>query len=227
MVYFFSVQFNLHCCLFIVVQFPIFVIPIAQNLSNTLETDNDILYRLKNGDSDAFEVIFWQYNAKVHNFVMSILYDKSMAQDITQSVFLSVWEHRAQIDISKNFSSYIFTIAQNQVYRQTEKALLSYKYQEHVKQSQIGLDVEIEDNIDYQFLERLIWKLIDQLPPSRKEIFMLSRKHGLSNKEIAQRLSISEKTVETQITRSIRYLKKHINPNVALVGLLLLHLFGI
>jgi RNA polymerase sigma-70 factor (family 1) len=190
-----------------------------------LETDNDILYRLKNGDPDAFEVIFWQYNAKVHNFVMSILYDKSMAQDITQSVFLSVWEHHAQIDISKNFSSYIFTIAQNQVYRCTEKALLSYNYQEHVKKSQVRLDVEIEDNIDYQFLERLIWELIDKLPSSRKEIFMLSRKQGLSNKEIAQRLSISEKTVETQITRSIHYLRKHINPHVALVGLLLFHLF--
>lgn len=190
-----------------------------------METDNDILYRLKNGDQDAFEVIFWQYNAKVHNFVMSILYDKSMAEDITQSVFLSIWEHHAQIDISKNFSSYIFTIAQNQVYRQTEKALLSYNYQEHVKKSQVSLDVDIEDNIDYQFLERLIWELIDRLPSSRKEIFMLSRKHGLSNKEIAQRLSISEKTVETQITRSIHYLRKHINPHVALVGLLLFDLF--
>jgi RNA polymerase sigma-70 factor (family 1) len=191
-----------------------------------LETDNDILYRLKRGDQDAFEVIFWKYNAKIHNFIMSIIYDKSMAQDITQSVFLSIWEHRDQIDISKSFSSYIFTIAQNQVYRHTERALLSYKYEEHVKKSPIGIEVGVEDNIDYQFLERLIWELIDQLPSSRKEIFMLSRKQGLSNKEIASRLSISEKTVETQITRSIHYLKKHLKPHVALAGLLLFYLVG-
>lgn len=185
-----------------------------------MEADNDILYRLTKGDPDAFEAIFWKYNTRVHSFIMSTLYDKTLAQDLTQNVFLSVWEHRESIDISKNFSAYIYTIAQNLVYRQTEKMLLANRYEEYVQKFQPVHEVSVEENLDYLFLEKLIAELIEQLPPSRREIFQLSRRQGLSNKEIAQKLSISEKTVETQITRSIHFLKKHLKPHVALATIL-------
>lgn len=188
--------------------------------SITLETDNGILYRLTKGDSNAFEAIFWKYNARVYNFIMSTLYDKTLAQDLTQNVFLSIWEHRATIDPSKSFSAYIYTIAQNLVYRQTEKMLLASRYEEYVQKFQSVTEISAEETLDYQFLEKLIAELIEQLPPSRREIFLLSRRQGLSNKEIAQKLSISEKTVETQITRSIHFLKKHLKPHVALAGIL-------
>ncbi|GAT62009.1 RNA polymerase sigma factor [Paludibacter jiangxiensis] len=183
-------------------------------------TDNDILYRLTKGDPDAFEAIFWKYNARVYNFIMSTLYDKTLAQDLTQNVFLSIWEHRATIDTSKSFSAYVYTIAQNLVYRQTEKMLLASRYEEYVQKFQSVTEISAEETLDYQFLEKLIAELIEQLPPSRREIFLLSRRQGLSNKEIAQKLSISEKTVETQITRSIHFLKKHLKPHVALAGIL-------
>lgn len=185
-----------------------------------MEADNDILYRLTKGDSDAFEAIFWKYNDRVYSFILSTLFDKTLAQDLTQNVFLSVWEHRATIDISKNFSSYIYTIAQNMVYRQTEKKLLASRYAEYVQKFQSVDEMSTEEAIDYQFLEKLITELIDQLPPSRREIFLLSRRNGMSNKEIAQKLSISEKTVENQITHSIHFLKKRLKPHVVFAGIL-------
>jgi RNA polymerase sigma-70 factor (family 1) len=187
--------------------------------SFTLEIDNELLCRLIKGDSNAFEIIFWKYNAKVYNFIMSSLYDKTLAQDLTQNVFLSVWEHRSSIDISKSFSAYIYTIAQNLVYRQTEKMLLAYRYEEYAQKFHSVEDTSAEETVDYQFLEKLIGELIEQLPPSRREIFLLSRRNGLSNKEIASKLSISEKTVETQISRSLQFLRKHLNPHVAFSAL--------
>jgi RNA polymerase sigma-70 factor (ECF subfamily) len=186
------------------------------------DIDNSVLYRLKAGDQDAFESIFWKYNAKVYNFVMSALYDKSLAEDVTQAVFLSVWEHRETIDTSKNFVAYIFTIAQNLVYRQTEKMLLAYRYEEHVKKQIASDDRSTEETLDYQFLEELVMDLIEKLPPSRREIFLLSRKQGFSNKEIAKHLSISEKTVETQIRRSVEFLRTHLKDHIVLICLLLL-----
>lgn len=185
-------------------------------------TDTEILDGLRKGSPIAFEEVFNRYHAKVYHFVLSCLFDKSLAQDLTQSVFLSVWEHRAGIDPSRNFNAYLYTIAQNYVYRHTERMLLSVRYREHLMQHANPVATEeIEEELDYRLLEKYIWELIDQLPPARKEIFTLSRKNGLTNKEIALRLSISEKTVEAQITRSIHFLKKHVKPHVALMGLLI------
>ena len=106
------------------------------------------------------------------------------------------------------------------VYRQTEKKLLASRYAEYVQKFQSVDEMSTEEAIDYQFLEKLITELIDQLPPSRREIFLLSRRNGMSNKEIAQKLSISEKTVENQITHSIHFLKKRLKPHVVFAGIL-------
>lgn len=183
-------------------------------------SDNELLSCLSEGDPNAFEEIFSKYNAKVYNFILSTLFDKTLAKDLTQNVFLSVWEHRESVNKTKNFTAYIYTIARNMVYRQTEKMVLAHRYKEYIHQFQSSIENSTEDYLDYQYLEKLLIELIDQLPPSRREIFLLSRHHGLTNKEIAQKLSISEKTVETQITRSIHFLKKHIKPNMDIAGIL-------
>lgn len=183
-------------------------------------TEIDTLDGLRKGSPAAFEAIFNRYHAKVYHFILSCLFDKSLAQDLTQSVFLSVWEHRETIDPAKNFNAYLYTIAQHFVYRHTERMWLNVRYQEHVMNQPAPWSDDIEANIDYRFLEQYISGLIDRLPAARREIFILSRKEGLSNKEIAHKLSISEKTVETQITRSIHFIKKHVKPHVALIGLL-------
>lgn len=190
-----------------------------------MKTDFYILSDLTNGSSKAFEVVFNDFHARVYHFIHSCVFDKAAAQDLTQTVFLTIWEHRESIDPTRNITSYIFTIARNCVYRYTERAILSVQYkQQLLLTSDDLLYDDQEQKIDTQMLEDYIWSLIEKLPASRREIFILSRKNGLSNKEIARHLSISEKTVETQITRSIQFIKKHIKSHVALMGLMFFHL---
>lgn len=186
-----------------------------------MEPDIAIIKQLKQGDSRAFETLFLRYNAKVYNFVAATLYDKRMAEDITQNVFLAVWEHRETIDLEKSFSAYLFTIARNMVFRQTEKMLNAYHYAEKVKERSSDLDRTMEEELDSHFLEESIDKLIAKLPEARRQIFHMSRNEGLSNKEIAARLAISEKTVENQITRSIHFLKEHLRQHISMVGLIM------
>ena len=142
-----------------------------------------MLIDLKNGDEKAFETLFWEYNQHVYHFVYSLLYDKSMAADLTQNVFLKIWEKHETIDPEQNFDAYLFTIARNLVYKETENRLLS----------------------------EYINSLIEELPPSRRKIFRLSRHEHLSYREIAERLSISEKTVETQLSRALRFLRDRLS----------------
>ena len=182
--------------------------------------DIALLKRLKEGDEAAFESIYWKYNSHVFNFINSLLYDRILSEDITQSVFMKIWEKHESIDLDKGFDAYLFTIARNIVYKETENRLLSESAFYALSQQQTNEDVLTEDKIDADSLRLYIDKLIEQLPLSRKEIFKLSRRDHLSNKEIAIRLSISEKTVETQLYRSLRFLKQKLSDDNLLAILL-------
>ena len=72
-----------------------------------MEIEKSLLLNLRTSDKKAFETIYKMYGPKVYNFVLSTLYDKKFAQDILQSVFLKIWEHRAFIDPDKNFAAYL------------------------------------------------------------------------------------------------------------------------
>ena len=190
------------------------------------DIDATVLRRLKEGDETAFESIYWKYNSHVFNFINSLLYDRVISEDITQSVFMKIWERRESIDLDKGFDAYLFTIARNMVYKETENRLLSESAFYALSQQQTNEDFLMEEKIDADSLRLYIDNLIEQLPLSRKEIFKLSRREHLSNKEIATRLSISEKTVETQLYRSLRFLKEKLS-NDHLLAILLLSLIHI
>ncbi|MDR2948263.1 MAG: RNA polymerase sigma-70 factor [Prevotella sp.] len=173
--------------------------------------DVKILYELKQGNESAFETIFKKYNAKIYHFAVDTLYNKNLAEDITQNVFLSVWEHRSDIIPEKNFQAYLYTIAKNLVFRETEKMILAFRYEDHIHKSSLGkIDLSTEEKIISDSLEEMLFLLIDRLPTARKEIFLLYLKEGLNNKEIAQKLSISEKNVGMQIRRSLDYIRKYL-----------------
>lgn len=170
-----------------------------------------LLIDLKNGDEKAFETLFWKYNEHVYHFIYSLLYDKSMAEDLTQNVFLKIWEKHEMIDAEQNFDAYLFTIARNLVYKETENRLLSEKLTESLQRQLSDVDSLMEEQIDAESLREYINSLIEELPPSRREIFRLSRHEHLSYKEIAERLSISEKTVDTQINRALHFLRNRLS----------------
>lgn len=188
--------------------------------------DKGVLSRLKAGDETAFEYLYWSYNSYVFNFINSLLYDNSLAEDLTQNVFLKIWEKRQNIDPEQGLDAYLFTIARNFVYKETENRLKIIYESETSGEILNSPDSSPEENIDAASLQAYIDTLIEQLPSSRKEIFLLSRRQNLTNKEIAQRLSISEKTVENQITNALHFLKEKLSQDSSLAILALLLVNG-
>lgn len=175
--------------------------------SKTIHINSNVLRLLRKGDEKSFEYLFHQYYNQIYTFVLNTLFDKTFAEDITQSVFISLWEKREMINPETSITPLLYTIARNHVYRQTEQLLLKYKYEQY-QQETIQENTDIEEDVNSRFLESILSDFIEKLPSERRKIFLLSRKENLSNKEIASRLNISEKTVETQIRRSLIFLRE-------------------
>lgn len=188
----------------------------------TKTVSKDILIRLKSGDKTAFESVYWTYNSYIFNFISSLLYDKSLAEDLTQNVFLKIWEKHETIDLAQAFDAYLFTIARNLVYKDSESRLLFETATVVLNRQSFESDTLMEEKIEAESLREYIDSLIEQLPPARKNIFQLSRQKHLSNKEIAEKLSLSEKTVETQLYRALQFLKQRLSSDNLLAILLLL-----
>ena len=174
------------------------------------KADKDYVECLKNGDFIAFDALFRKYSLNLYSFALSITRDSFASEEITQIVFLKVWEKRTQINEHLSFKSFIFSIAYNETIswlrkEKSEKRRIS----EFISVSRIQTD-ETEQTVEFRNIEDIAYQFIGELPAKRKEIFLLSRDHGMSNKEIAERLNISVKTVENQITSALKYLRENL-----------------
>ena len=180
-------------------------------MHNTEKSKEKQLNRLKQGDKKAFEAVYRKHSGRVYNFFLSLLHDNLAAEDLTQNVFLKIWERRAGIIPDGHFEAYLFTIARHMLARESEKRLQEEYMKEALRARGEESDVSTEQLVEVESLREYIERLIEQFPPARKQAFLLSRVHHLANREIARRLSISEKTVETHLYRALRFLKNKLN----------------
>ena len=171
--------------------------------------EKDLLARLKNADEEAFTQIFEMYVKKVYQFVLSYNKEKTEAEDITQNVFIKIWEKKLSINIDKSFEGFIFTIAYRLVIDYFRKNSVHFHRTTIIglAEESIASQVNSDDLLKRHNLESLYEKALQSLTAKRKEIFLLSRHNGLSNKQIAEQLGISIKTVENQMTAALSSLK--------------------
>jgi len=183
------------------------------------------LIALRNGSEMAFGTIYKRYAGKLFNFIMTLSHgDRYAAEEIVQSVFVKLWEVREQIQPEKSVLSYLSVIAKNMLLNRFQRQTIEFVYQEYILQEESPFDTPTEKELDRKWLEDFIDELIDQLPPSRKRIFILSRKDDLSTKQIAAMMHISVSTVETQLSLATRYMRRQLEKNYDKLFLLCLPL---
>lgn len=188
-------------------------------------SENEELKLLRNASMQSFENLYHRYSGKLYNFVMKVSKgDSYIAEELVQRTFIKVWENRTHIDPDKSFISYLCTIAKNMLLNEYEHQTVQFIYQEYVKANVIDEDRSTEKEVEKNLLEEYIDKLAEELPPKRREIFILSKKDGLSNKEIAQQLQIAESTIETQLSKAFAFMRSQIQKHYELVLIILFSL---
>jgi RNA polymerase sigma-70 factor (ECF subfamily) len=173
--------------------------------SNNFDETN-LVSELKNHNEKAFRKLFEIYYQDIYGYSISLLKSKDYAEENVQDVFLKVWLYRENLDISKSFKSYLYTIARNQAFNILNKAANDTLLKEEIfYSSQLSYD-----HGDYLIREydckKMKKQAIRELPPQRKRIFKMSRK-GKTYEEISEELGISVNTVKNQMGKALESLR--------------------
>jgi len=172
-----------------------------------------IIKKLISGDQKSFEIVFKTYYKRLYNYAFKYLKDPIIADDMVQDCFYHLWIKRCQINPDKPIRSYLFTITKNKCLNWIRANKIRDHHQEEWKYSKINeqlYQVDFLENEEDSLFEMLYQDLlveIENLPEKCQEVFKLSRFDNLKNKEIAQELNITVKTVEKHITRALKQLK--------------------
>lgn len=141
-------------------------------------------------------------------FAQNYVKDFDMAKEIVQNSFINLWEKRQSIDTSKSVKTYLTTSIRNKCLNYLRD---TKKFNTDIILSDVlfrEIDSEQSDKLIEKELNNKINKVINELPEKCKEVFLLNRYEDLKYKEIADKLSISIKTVETQMSKALKHLKE-------------------
>ncbi len=169
---------------------------------------DDLIRRMKHDDKEAFNLLFYMYAEKIFKFSLTFFNNETEAEEVVQEVFLKIWLKRNTISNPATFSAFIYTIAKNLIFNNLKKNVYRKKYENYLYSKIDKSHNDTENEILHEETKRRIAKAIDALPKQRRKVFMLSRMEGLKNKEIAEKLTISLKTVETHMSLSLKYLRE-------------------
>lgn len=176
------------------------------NVMNNQLTDR-LIAGLREGDHKSYESIFMTYFPKVKYYINGFVKSIDIAEELTQNVFLKIWENRQTLVISqKGFDSYVFTIA----YRQTIDYIRSKQVRESFYSDQVVHQTDTvctEDEYIAEEIRLLIEMEIENMPEKCRKIYRMSRNEGIPNYKIAELLNISQRTVENQLSLALKRIR--------------------
>jgi len=173
------------------------------------EKSIDLLNRLKQGDKQAYEKIYFGFNKELLYAAYKKTGDKIVAEELVQNIFISLWEKRLDLQIN-NLQAYLFGALKLSVINHVRSLVMENKYMEYQTLTYSEDHHDTSNQVDLHDLSSIIEKGINSLPEKTQEVFRLSRYQHQSTKDISTELNISEKAVEYHITRSIKRIKEYI-----------------
>jgi RNA polymerase sigma-70 factor (ECF subfamily) len=167
-----------------------------------------------NGDMFAFDALFKQYYAPLVVYACKYVSNVDTAREIVQDFFVKLYEKRETLSIDISVKSYL--------YRSVYNCCINYINQKNIQDKHlksIDLDRVDEENLESEIntveLQQQIFLAINSLPAKCRRIFKMNRYEGLKNEEIAHQLNLSKRTVETQISKALKILRKRLSDYLA------------
>ena len=173
-----------------------------------------------------FEGLFNTHYSELCSYANMFLKDLDAAEEIVQDLFVKFWETKETIKISSSIRSYLFTSVRNSCFNFLKHLKIEERYKEHNEEERESGSISVDDEYEGSELEIQIRRAIDQLPPERKKVFMMSRFEGLKYREIAEKSGISIKTVENQMGKAIKFLRQELAEYTTVISIVFANFFS-
>lgn len=169
--------------------------------------------KLSKGDTNAFGKLFSSYYDRLFYFANHYLNDPESARDVVQDVFSEIWVKKDQLKKVNNLSSWLYTLTKNISLKKIDHLKVAQKHSDFLKYRQLEIVQCSLDELDtspgvFEEINEIIQNTLESLPDQSRIIFEKSRFENKQNKEIAQELNVSQKTVEAHITKSLKVFRK-------------------
>jgi RNA polymerase sigma-70 factor (ECF subfamily) len=172
-----------------------------------------ILQKMVEGDEEAFKYFFDTYYDDLCNFVNSYLRDEELSEDIVQNIFIYLWEKRDSLPTGCSVKSYLYSASKNKSLNYLRNVKNKNRIVEKFVFQPDSTSEETADQfLEFEELKRILCDAVEGLPAQCKTVYRLSRDGGLTYKEIAEKMGITSKTVENQISIAIKKIKDFLQP---------------
>jgi len=172
--------------------------------------DIALMQQLQLGNETAYTEIYNRYWQKLFAVAAYKLKNLADAEEVVQDIFLEIWNRRVSLSISSKLSSYLATAVTYKVINVLAKRNVQLRYAEYAIEHTPQADFSTTNWLSFDELQQQLLKHVANLPEKCQLVFKLSKEEGLSHKEIATKLHISEKTVEAHLSKAKQILKMNL-----------------
>ena len=171
-------------------------------------TEQDLIQAFKQGSHKAFERLYQMYAKRLYAYCLQFTKSVEESEDIVQDVFIKLWTNREKIKQDDTLRSLLFIMAKHHLINAYRTRLLQPVYEDYLEYTEALSVDDTHHKVEYDEFVRQVRKAIETLPVTQQKAITLSRFQQLSNKEIADKLSLSEQTVKNQLSLGIKSLKE-------------------
>jgi RNA polymerase sigma-70 factor (ECF subfamily) len=172
--------------------------------------DEKVLQELALGSEKAFTLIYDRYYYAVARTGMKYLQDTKLTEDLIQEIFTKIWTHRTQFTGVQHFQSYLYTMVKNLALLYIKNVAREVAAKENFSRRK----AESENNIDNYLTEKeydhLVAQAIAELPVPHQKVFKLAKLEGINRSEIAERLKLSQQTVDNYLVLAVKSIKNRL-----------------
>ncbi|MFA6275784.1 MAG: RNA polymerase sigma-70 factor [Pedobacter sp.] len=183
-------------------------------------TESELIELLKQDDQQALSALYYTHVKKLKYFIQRTAQSPFLAEDIVHDTFIKIWENRLEIDSTKPFKPYLFTIAKRNLLNMLKRAQHETSIMSEIRKYSKDEENTTELQLDYNESNSLISEAINSLSGQCKEVFVRCKIQGLTYKQAAEELGITESTVNKHMNRALTLMREYIKVKNAVSVLL-------
>lgn len=186
--------------------------------------DNTLLLRIAAADEQAFNRLFERYRDRLFAYLFSITKNRDASEELVLDIFVKIWQGREMLPEVQHFEAFLFHVARNKArdfFRQLQRSRAKQTELWHTMQERLAGMPADQALLAAETLAA-VRAIVQQMPPQRQLVFRLSRDHGLTYEQIAQRMNISPHTVRNHLAVSLQQIRTQLDTSYQLAALIFL-----